>query len=62
MGRCINQQPTSITFSKREHLKFEDHHMNLPLPIRVYADFDYINQQMTLKYYLNKFQLQSDII
>ena len=59
MERCINQQPTNITFSKKEHLKFEDHDMKLPLPIRVYADFECINQpQKSLKYYLNKFQLQ----
>ena len=44
MERCINQQPTNITFSKKEHLKFEDHHMKLPLPIRVYADFECTNQ------------------
>ena len=44
MERCINQQPTNITFSKKEHLKFEDHHLKLPLPIRVYADFEGINQ------------------
>ena len=57
--RCINQQPTNITFSKKEHLKFEDHFMKLQLPIRVYADFEYINQpQKDLKFYLNKFQLQ----
>ena len=44
MQRCINQQPTNITFSKKEHLKVEDHHMKLPLSIRVYADFECINQ------------------
>ena len=44
MKRCINQQPTNITFSMKEHLKFEDHHVKLPLPIRVYADFECINQ------------------
>ena len=44
MERCINQQPTNITFSKKEHLKFEDHHMKLPLPIRVFADFECIKQ------------------
>ena len=44
MERCINQQPTNITFSYKDHLKFEDHHMKIPLPIRVYADFECINQ------------------
>ena len=42
--RCINQQPTVITFSWKDHLKFEDNHMKIPLPIRVYADFECINQ------------------
>ena len=44
MERCINQQPTNITFSWNDHLKFEDYHMKIPLPIRVYADFECINQ------------------
>ena len=44
MERCIKQQPTKISFSYKDHLKFEDHHMKLPLPIRVYADFEGINQ------------------
>ena len=44
ISRCINQQPTNITFSWKNHLKFEDYHMKIPLPIRVYADFEYINQ------------------
>ena len=42
--RCINQQPTNITFSWKNHLKFEDYHMKVPVPIRVYADFECINQ------------------
>ena len=42
--RCINQQPTNITFSWKNHLKFEHYHMKLPVPIRVYADFECINQ------------------
>ena len=44
MERCIKQQPTKISFSYKDHLKFEDHHMKIPLPIRVYADFECINQ------------------
>ena len=43
-SRCINQQPTNITFSWKDHLKFEDNFMKIPLPIRVYADFEFINQ------------------
>ena len=42
--RCINQQPTNITFSWKHHLKFEDNFMKIPPPIRVYADFECINQ------------------
>ena len=43
-SRCINQQPTYITFSWKDHLKFEDYHMKIPLPIRVYADFECSHQ------------------
>ena len=42
--RCINQQPTNITFSWKNQLKFEDYYMKVPVPIRVYADFECINQ------------------
>ena len=42
--RCINQQPTNITFSWKNQLKFEDYHMKVPVPIRVYADFECIDQ------------------
>ena len=42
--RCINQQPTKITFSWKDQLKFEDYHKKVPVPIRVYADFECINQ------------------
>ena len=44
MERCINQHPTNITFSYTGHLKFEDYHKNVPVLIRVYADFECINQ------------------
>ena len=44
IDRCQKQQPTKISFSYKYHLKFEDHHMKIPLPIRVYADFECINQ------------------
>ena len=43
-SRCINQQPTNITFSLKHHLKSEDNFMKTPLPIGVYADFECINQ------------------
>ena len=53
-GRCLTafssedtlsqQQPTNITFSWKDHLKFEDYHMKVPIPIRVYADFECNNQ------------------
>ena len=42
--RCINQQPTNITFSWKDHSKFEEYYMKIPVPIRVYADFECINQ------------------
>ena len=70
IDRCQKQQPTNITFSGKNQLKFEDYQMKVPVPIRVYADFECINQpaelrtddpklrQITPKYYLNKFQLQ----
>ena len=44
MERCMNQQPTNITFSWKDQLKFEDHHIKVPVPIRIYADFECINQ------------------
>ena len=44
IDRCQKQQPTKISFSYKDHLKFADHHMKIPLPIRVYADFECINQ------------------
>ena len=42
--RCINLQPTNITFSWKNQLKFEDYYMKVSVPIRVYADFECINQ------------------
>ena len=44
IDRCQKQQPTNITFSWKDHLEFEDYHMKVPVPIRVYADFECINQ------------------
>ena len=44
IDRCQKQQPTNITFSWTDHLNFEDYHLKVPLPIRVYADFECINQ------------------
>ena len=43
IDRCQKQQPTNITFSWKDHLKFEDYHMKVPIPIRVYAYFECIN-------------------
>ena len=43
IDRCQKQQPTNITFCWKDHLKFEDYHMKVPVPIRVYADFECIN-------------------
>ena len=44
IDHCQKQQPTNITFSWKDHLKFEDYHMKVPVPIRVYADFECVNQ------------------
>ena len=44
IDRCQKQQPTKITFSWKDQLKFEHYHMKIPVPIRVYADFECINQ------------------
>ena len=44
IDRCEKQQPTNITFSWKNQLKFEDYYMKVPVPIRVYADFECINQ------------------
>ena len=44
LDHCQKQQPTNITFSWKDHLKFEDYHMKVPVPIKVYADFECINQ------------------
>ena len=43
-SRCINQQPTNITFRWKNHLKIEDNFLKIPLPFRVYADFECNNQ------------------
>ena len=47
IDRCQKQQPTKITFSWKDHSKFEDYHMKVPVPIRVYADFECIINQPT---------------
>ena len=47
IDRCQKQQPTNITFSWKDHLKFEDYHMKVPIPIRVYADFECINHAVS---------------
>ena len=68
IDRCQNQQPTNITFSWKDDLKFEDYLMKVPVPISVYEILNVlINQQMipqvtpqemTRTYHLNKIQLQ----
>ena len=44
IDRCQKQKPTNITISYKNHLKSEDYHMRVPVPIRVYTDFECINQ------------------
>ena len=43
-SRCINQQPTNITFRWKDHLKFDDYHMKILLTVRVFEDFECNNQ------------------
>ena len=41
MEICIHQKPTIIKFQlQKSHLKFEDHHMKVNLPIGIHADFE----------------------
>ena len=47
IDRCQKQQPTNITFSWKDHLKFDDYQMKVPVPIRVYADFECINHAVS---------------
>ena len=47
IDRCQKQQPTNITFSWKDHLKFEDYHMKVLVPIKVYADFECINHAVS---------------
>ena len=47
IDRCQKQQPTNITFSWKDHLKLEDYHMKVPVPIRVYADFECNNHAVS---------------
>ena len=47
IDRCQKQQPTNITYSWKDHLKFEDYHMKNPVPIRVYADFECKNHAVS---------------
>ena len=44
IDRCQKQEPTKISFSYKDHLKFEDHHMKVPVPKRVDADIKCLNQ------------------
>ena len=46
---CQKQEPTNVTFSWNDHLKFENHSMKIPLPIRVYADFACLNQPQKIQ-------------
>ena len=38
--RCIKQQPTKISFSWKDRLKFEDNNMKIDFPFKVYEDFE----------------------
>ena len=44
LERCIKQKPANIGFSWKDKIVFEDHHMKIQVPFRVYADFEDIIQ------------------
>ena len=44
MERCNTKPATKISLSWKDHLTFEDHHMKIGLPFRVFADFECFNQ------------------
>ena len=60
LDRCQKQQPTKITFSWKDHLKFEDYHMKVPVPIRVYADFECINESYHESHHNQPAQLHTE--
>ena len=45
IDRCIYQNPIKINFSYKDCIKFENFYMKIPIPIRVYADFECINNR-----------------
>ena len=49
IDRCQKQKPTNIAFSWMDQLKFEDHHMKSPVPIRLCADFEFIIQPQNVQ-------------
>ena len=61
MERCIKQQSTKIKFSWKDQMNFEDYHMTIPLPFRVHADFECVNQhQDTSKVLFTQHQIAVD--
>ena len=40
IDRCTNQKFSKLKFSWKQHLMFEDHHMKVPLSVRVYANLE----------------------
>ena len=38
--RCQKQKSTKIAFNCKDHLKLEDQHMKVSVPITLYADFE----------------------
>ena len=43
IDRCQKHKPTNITISYKDQLNFEDYHMKVPVPARVFAVFECIN-------------------
>ena len=44
---CKKQTSGNVGCTYKDHIKFEDHHVKVQVPFRIYADFECINQPMT---------------
>ena len=44
IDRCQKQKPTKSKVNWKNHLKFEDYHIKVPVSIRVYAAFECNNR------------------
>ena len=46
IDRCIHQNPIKISFSNKDCIQFEKFFMKIPIPIKIYADFECINNRI----------------